>query len=89
MRRNRKNKIVLHDTDELIKATLRNFKDKPANLTMIQFIPGEWEMKECNFPYERKDAYTLEFDIPIPAKGTKELVMHYQRKNIQSGRRVR
>ncbi|MFC1821856.1 hypothetical protein ACFL9T_04055 [Thermodesulfobacteriota bacterium] len=89
VRRNRKNKIILYDTDELIKATLKNFKDKPANLTMIQYIPGEWEMKECNFSFKRKDAYTLEFDIPIPAKGAKELVMHYQRKNIQPGRRVK
>ena len=89
VRRNRNNKIVLYDTDELIKATIKNFTDKPAILFMIQSIPGQWEMKECNFSYKRKNAYTLEFDILIPAKGTKELVMHYQRKNIHPGRRMK
>ena len=64
-------------------ATIENFKDKPAMLTMIQHIPGQWDMEECNMPYERKDASRLEFEIMLPAHGKKDLMMHYHRRNLR------
>ena len=44
IRRNGRNKIILYDTDEIIKAEIENFKDKPNILTLIEHIPGQWEM---------------------------------------------
>jgi len=89
IRRNKRNEIILYDTDEIITAKIENFKDSPAVLTMIQHIPGEWEMKDCNMKYKKKDANTLEFEIELPARtsrgaATKELQMHYNRQNIRS-----
>ncbi len=83
IRRNNDNKIVLYDTDEVITAKIENFKDKPAVLTMVQHIPGQWDMEKCNMKYERKDAGTLEFEINLPARGKKELKMHYHRRNVR------
>lgn len=83
VRRNRRNRIVLYDTDELIKATIENFKEKPAKLTMIQHIPGQWDMEASNMNYKRKDAYTLEFEIHLPPRSKKELIMHYHRRNVR------
>lgn len=83
VRRNNKNQIVLYDTDELIKATIENFKDRPAMLTMIQHIPGQWDMAECNMKYKRKDAYILEFEITLPAHEKRQLIMHYHRRNVR------
>jgi hypothetical protein len=83
IRRNNNNKIVLYDTDEVITAKIENFKDKPAVLTMVQHIPGQWDMEKCNMKYERKDAGTLEFEINLPARGKKELKMHYHRRNVR------
>jgi hypothetical protein len=83
IRRNKNNRTVLYDTDELIQAKIENFKDGPAVLTMIQHIPGQWDMADCNEAYTRKDAYTLEFKISLPAKGEKELIMHYHRRNLR------
>jgi len=83
VRRNRDNKVILYDTDELIEATIENFKDKEARLTMIQHIPGQWDMEACNMKYTRKDAYTLEFEIGLPARGKQKLTMHYHRRNIR------
>lgn len=84
IRRNKDNKIVLYDTDEIITAKIENFKDKPAVLTMIQHIGGEWKMIECKMiehkgdaevqrdaKYERKDANTLKFEITLPARTEK------------------
>jgi hypothetical protein len=83
IRRNKSNGIVLYDTDELIKAKIENFKDKPAVLTMIQHIPGQWDMEKCNMQYTRKNAYSLVFKITLPARSKRNLVMHYHRRNVR------
>jgi len=94
IRRNNREQIVLYDTDEIITAKIENFKDSPAMLTMIQQIPGQWDMEKCNMKYEKKDANMLEFEIELPARtqdgpATKELTMHYHRRNIRPGVEVR
>ncbi|MHC4572713.1 MAG: hypothetical protein ACYS76_01040 [Planctomycetota bacterium] len=87
-RKNKRERVILYDTDEIITAKIENFKDSPAELTMIQHIPGQWDMEECNMEYKRKDASTLEFEIKLPARtasgpAVKELKMHYHRRNIR------
>jgi hypothetical protein len=82
-RRNDHQQVILHDMDELIEAKIENFKDTPAVLTMVQHISGQWDMDECNLAYTRKDAETLEFEIPLPARGKQTLSMNYIRRNIR------
>ena len=89
-RPNENDKVILYDTNEIITARIENFKDSPAVLTMIQHIPGQWDMEreDCNLKYKRKDAFTLEFEIELPGRteegpGVKELRMHYHRRNIR------
>ena len=88
LRKNRGGNVILYDTDEVITAKIENFKDSPAVLTMIQHIPGQWDMEECNMEYKRKDASTLEFEITLPARtedgpAVKELKMYYHRRNVR------
>ena len=88
LRKNNKGAVVLYDTDEEITAKIENFKDSPAELTMIQHIPGQWDMAECNMKYTRKDAFTLVFEIELPARtddgpAVKELKMRYHRRNVR------
>ena len=88
LRKNNDGRVILYDTDEEIVAKIENFKDTPTTLTMIQHIPGQWEMKKCNMDYTRKDASTLEFEIELPARteagpAVKELTMRYSRINIR------
>lgn len=88
LQKNNKNSVVLYDTDELITAKIENFKDGPAVLTMIQHIPGQWDMEKCNMKYKRKNASTLEFEIKLPARtedgpAVKELSIHYHRRNVR------
>ena len=83
-------RLVLYDTNEIITAKIENFKDSPAVLTMIQHIPGQWDMRKCNMTYKKKDATTLEFEITLPARtangpATKELTMQYNRRNLRPG----
>jgi hypothetical protein len=83
VRRNEDNMVVLYDTEEKINAKLENFKDQPALLTMIQHIPGQWDMVECNMDYTLKDSSTLEFEILLAPGEKKELNMHYHRRNVR------
>ena len=88
LQKNNDERVILYDTDELITAKIENFKDGPAMLTMIQHIPGQWDMEKCNMKYKRKNAGTLEFEIKLPARtedgpAVKELSMHYHRRNVR------
>ncbi len=88
IKRNNGNNIILYDTDEEIVAKIENFKDSPAVLTVIEHIPGQWDMEKCSMDYVKKDANTLEFEIKLPARGKDgpaELVMQYHRRNIRPG----
>ncbi len=95
---NNNDKLILYDTDEIITAKIENFKDGAAVLTMIQHIPGEWDMGECTVDkkawkmgvdYKKKNANTLEFEIKLPARNedgpaVKELMMHYYRRHVRT-----
>lgn len=83
LRKNVHDQVVLYDVDEIIKVTIENFKDTPAVLTLIEYIPGQWEMLECNLKYERKNSEKIEFQVALNPKEKKELVMHYQRRNLR------
>jgi hypothetical protein len=88
--KNNRGEAVLYDTDEQITAKIENFKDSAAVLTMIQHIPGQWDMESCNMEYEKKDAETLEFEIQLPARteagpAVKELKMAYHRRHVRPG----
>jgi hypothetical protein len=83
VRRNKNNKVVLYDTDETIQTTIENFKEHPAVLTLLQHIPGQWDMETCNKTYKLKEASTLEFEIPLTARGKETLVMRYHRRNVR------
>jgi len=88
VQKNNDERVILYDTDEVITAKIENFKDSKAVLTMIQHIPGQWDMEKCNMKYKRKNASTLEFEIKLPVRtedgpAVKELSMHYHRRNVR------
>ena len=99
IRRNNNGDIVLYDTTERITAKIENFKDKPAVLTLIQHIQGQWTMGRCvisgqEVTYTKKDASTLVFEVelaPRTADGptVKTLDMNFKRLNVPEGRTAR
>jgi hypothetical protein len=83
VRRNDKNRVVLYDQEEKIRAKIENFKKSPARLTLVEHIPGQWEMKEATAEYEVKDAQTLVFEFDLAPGEKKMLHLHFVRKNIR------
>ena len=54
IKRNRKNRIILHDEIETMQITIENFKDKAATINIIEPMSGEWEIIKTSHPYTRK-----------------------------------
>ena len=48
---------------------LRNHKDTPVNVDVVEPIGGSWEILRSSHPAERVDAHTFRFDVPVPARG--------------------
>ena len=83
IRYNSNRHVVLYDNEEQITTKIENFKDSEALLTLVQHIPGEWEMKRSTLKYSLKNANTLEYEIALAPNSEKELKFHYVRKNIR------
>ena len=70
IRRNSGNAVVVHDTDEVYKIEVENFKKQPIDLVIVEHIPGYWKMAESSHPYEKKDAFTIEYKLSLPAESS-------------------
>ncbi|MCQ1535036.1 DUF4139 domain-containing protein [Methanosarcina sp. KYL-1] len=50
---------------------LKNSKSEAQPVTVVEHFYGEWEILESSDKYEKTDAFTAEFRVTVPAKGTK------------------
>lgn len=87
IRRNNNNKEVLWDVDEVYKIEIENFKKQPVDLVVVEHIPGYWKMVESTHKYDKKDAFTIEYNLMLPAEssGDKKTVVTFNvnRLNVQ------
>ncbi len=83
IRRNNRNKVILYDTDELFTVKVENFKKEPVVLTLIEHIPGQWDVEKTNFIHKKDTANRIKFLIPVRAKGSEQLTFHYHRRNVR------
>ena len=85
IRRNNSGGIVMYDEQVYDRVVIKNFRDTPATLTLIEHIPGQWEqMGQWEYEYEREDHSTLKFTITVPAhqKEGVTLNMRYKILNV-------
>lgn len=89
IRRNHSNTIVLHDTDEIYKVEIENFKKTAVDLVLVEHIPGYWRMAENSHPqqFRKKDAFTFEYHLTLPANTSGEkkttVTFNINRLNVQ------
>ncbi len=53
--------------------TLSNHKDKPVTVQVREPVGGSWEVLQSSVPARKLNAFTIEFDVPVPAGGTAKL----------------
>lgn len=49
--------------------TVRNHKPEDVTVRVNEPVPGDWEVLSASHKYEKADAHTLRFDVPIPKDG--------------------
>jgi hypothetical protein len=62
-------------TEESYEIKLRNHKEEAAEVVVVEHLYSytNWEITESNFKYEKKDAGTIEFKIPL-AKDEEKII---------------
>lgn len=58
----------VHETD--VEIQLRNAKDEPVSVDVIEHATGHWEVVDPSTAYERRDARTIAFVVDVPATGS-------------------
>lgn len=60
-------KKIASDTYEAsFEVSLRNHKKEDVTVRVIEPIPGDWTMLSSSHTYEKTEAFTAEFNIPVP-----------------------
>jgi hypothetical protein len=49
--------------------TLRNHKAQAQAVTVIEPVPGDWQVLTSTHPWEKIDSHTLSYEVQTPAKG--------------------
>jgi hypothetical protein len=52
--------------EEVIEVTLRNHKDTDVTVVVVEHLYGDWKIVTNSHTYQKKDAYTIEFTVPVP-----------------------
>ncbi|MBC7186505.1 MAG: DUF4139 domain-containing protein [Calditrichaeota bacterium] len=53
--------------EESWQVAIRNHKKEAVTVTVVEHVWGDWEVRESSHPHRKKDAYTIEFDVPVKA----------------------
>jgi hypothetical protein len=49
--------------------SLRNHKTEDQTVTVLEPVPGEWQVLSSNHPYEKPEAHTLRYEARVPKGG--------------------
>ncbi|MBI4637487.1 MAG: DUF4139 domain-containing protein [Candidatus Rokubacteria bacterium] len=52
---------------------LRNAKTADQKVTVIEPVPGDWQVLSSTHPWEKLEAHTLRYELPVPKEGTTKL----------------
>ena len=52
---------------------LRNHKTEAQTVTVIEPVPGDWQVLSSSHTYEKLQAHTLKYQIPVPKEGATKL----------------
>ncbi len=65
-----------YDAEIEFRVSIRNHKTDPVTVTVRDPVPGDWKVLDSSLPHVKRDAHTIEFEVPVPANG--ETVLTYR-----------
>lgn len=78
-----RNKLVLFHQDDEVEFEVKNLRRAPLVLHVRDRIEGDWTILRHSLPFERIDAATVEFVVPLGAGETRKLGYTARRHNLQ------
>jgi hypothetical protein len=65
---------------ETFQITVSNHKDEDVVVTITEHIYGDWDVRRESHPFEKIKSDTIEFELPVKAKGEAVLTYTVRRK---------
>ena len=53
---------------------LRNHKTEDQTVTVIEPVPGDWQVLHSSHPWEKVESHTLRYRVPVPKEGAAKIV---------------
>ena len=73
-------KISSHSREETIEVKLGNRKKEDVTVTVTEKLWGDWRILESTHAFDKVDAFTVEFELPVPKGG--ETVLTYRARRV-------
>ncbi len=74
-------KKIAYDTYEAsFEISLRNHKKEDVVVKVVEPIPGDWKMLSSSHEYQKTEAFTAEFNIPVPKDKEAKLIYRVKMK---------
>ena len=73
-----RNSTQRFDTEQEWQITLRNHKEKPVMIEVIEPIPGDWKILDSTLAYEKTDASTIKFNVNLKKDESKTISYRVQ-----------
>ena len=67
--------LVRSDTEREYTFEIENYKTQAVNLEIKENLGSDWAILSSSHEYEKKDAYSIEFKLELPA-GAKDMVKY-------------
>ena len=58
-----------HEREESYEISLRNHKDLPVTIVIVEHLWGDWKITQSSHGYNKKDANTVEIPVEVPKDG--------------------
>ncbi len=68
-------------TESDIEVEIRNRKNENITVIVEKKLYGDWEILDNNLTYEKKDAYTVQFEVAVSANSKADLKFKVRNKN--------
>lgn len=72
-------KVSTNSWKESYEIELKNHKSEAQKVKIVENIYGEWKITESSDKYEKKDSSTAEWEVTVPADGSKKVTYTLQR----------
>jgi hypothetical protein len=60
--------------------SLRNHKKEDQTVTVIEPVPGDWQVLASTHAWDKPEAHTLKFDVPVPKEGASKITYRVRLK---------